>query len=125
MKIPDWVHNEQKWKKDCRRLRALALRIVQEAESVIEGSRKMCRYRFWMKEEENQDFDIFVLVSSCTDHLPAGSERQLWATTALRKKDKEIQEAESFYRDDVMRSAQKIYDQYNSYIEQFCSEEKG
>ena len=78
-----------------------------------------------MKEEGNQEFDIFELVSSCTDHLPAGSERQLWAATALQKKDKEIQETENFYRDDVMRSARRIYAQYNSYIEQFCSEEKG
>jgi hypothetical protein len=124
MKIPDWVHNEEKWKKGCRRLRALPLRIVQEEESVIEGSRKMCQCRFRMKEEGNRDFDIFVLVGSCTDHLPVGSEGQLWAATALRKKDKEIQEAESFYRDDVIRSAKKIYDRYNSYVEQFCSEEE-
>ena len=119
MKIPEWVRNEQKYRKDCRRLRALARRLVQGKETVIEGSRNMLKYRFWMREEQNRDFDIFVVVSTQSDHLPVGSVRQYWAPDALERKDKEILKLEELYRARVIKSAARIYEKYNKYVEEF------
>jgi hypothetical protein len=119
MKIPAWVRNEQKYRKDCRRLRALASRVAQGKETVIEGSRNMLKYRLWMREEQNKDFDIFVVVGTQSDHLPVGSVRQYWAPDALLQKDKEILKLEDLYRVRVIRSATRIYEKYNRYVEEF------
>jgi len=71
-----------------------------------------------MKEEENQDFTVFLLVADDTDHLPIGSVRQYWAPDVLPEKDREIREVEEFYRADVIKAATNIYRKYNKYVEE-------
>lgn len=87
-------------------------------ESVIEGSRKMLQYQFWMKEEENGMWTIFRVVDSDSDHLPIGAVRAHWNLQALELKDREIAKIEQFYRDQVQSAASRIREQYATYVEQ-------
>jgi hypothetical protein len=119
LQIPDWVHNEQLWRKQCRKLRALARRVVNGEESVIEGSQKLLAYRFWMREQKNPDFGIFDQVDAVSRHLPVGPVRQRWAADSLAIKDEEIRKIEAQYRGDVVRAARRIYEKYNKYVEAF------
>jgi hypothetical protein len=117
MKDSIWNHNPAKFLKECKRLRALCQRIIDGEESVIEGSRKMVTYRFWMKEEGNIGWSIFTGVSSESDHLPLGAVRRHWAADALKQKDERIMKLENFYRENVIEAARRIRDQYQEYVE--------
>jgi hypothetical protein len=86
-------------------------------ESVIEGSRKMLKYQFWMKEEENDVWVIFRVVDSDSDHLPIGAVGEHWNLQALERKDREIAEIEQIYRDQVQSAASRIREQYATYVE--------
>src|SRR5579862_8752371 len=116
MKDSIWNRNSAKFVKECKRLRALCHRIIAGEHSVIEGSRRMCRYRFAMREEKNKMWDIFVTVDAQSHHLPIGDVRQYWNKEALEKKDEEVKLVEDFYRDRVLNAAQKISDEYAGYI---------
>lgn len=118
MKDSIWHHNSGKFVKECKRLRALCQRIIDDKESIIEGSRKMLQYRFWMKEEENKIWMIFLAVDSESEHLPVGAVRAHWNEQALKEKDREIADVENFYRDQVQSTASTIRKQYEQYVEQ-------
>jgi hypothetical protein len=117
MKDSIWNHNPAKFQKECKRLRALCLRIIKGEETVIEGSLKMGAFWSWMKEQDNKDWDIFRVVYSKTVHLPIGSVRQYWASESLEVKDKEIKKVEDFYRAAVVEAARRIRTEYEKHIE--------
>lgn len=118
MKDSIWNYNPEKFVKECKRLRALCQRIIAGEESLIEGSRKMLQYRFWMKEEANDTWTIFQLLDSESDHLPVGPVRSHWNPEVLKEKDKEINQIEAFYKDAIQKAASRIFDQYEEYVEQ-------
>lgn len=117
MKDSIWSDNPAKFLKECKRLRALCQRIADGKETLIEGCLKMMPYRFWMREEDNPDWEIFGVVSSDTDHLPIGEVRQYWAPDVLKRKEREIAEIEAFYRADVLRAVEQIGRTYGEYVE--------
>lgn len=118
MKDSIWNNDSTKFVKECKRLCMLCNRIMNGQESIISGCIKMSQYRFWMKEEDNSNWDIFMIVSSDTDHLPIGDVREYWSTYALKEKDLEIGKIEIFYREDVVKAIKNIFQQYRSYIDQ-------
>jgi len=118
MKDSVWNHNPEKFLKECKRLRALCLRIINGVEPVIEGSRKMLLYLFRMKEQNNKLWNVFRAVDSESHHLPIGSARQYWAKDSLEKKDEEIKALGDFYRDAVIDAARQIRDEYSKHVEQ-------
>jgi len=116
MKDSIWNHNPAMFHKECKRLRALCLKIINGEEAVIEGSHKTLRYLFWMKEEDNKNWNIFRAVDSETHHLPIGSVRQHWAPESLEMKDKEIKKVEDFYRAAVIEGAHRIREEYEKHV---------
>ena len=118
MKNSIWHQNPAKFVRECKRLRALCQRIIAGEESIIEGSHKMLQYRFWMKEEANEAWTIFVTIDSESNHLPVGVARVHWNEQALRDKDREIAEVESFHADRVRSAALTIRNQYEQYVVQ-------
>jgi hypothetical protein len=105
-------HNEQLWKKLCRKVRALARRIIEGKVGVIEGSRQMLTYQQWLHAWEDQEFFIFRAVDSETHHLPIGKVRDHWLPKALKEKDKEINSIEESYRKRTIQAAKKIHKKY-------------
>lgn len=116
MKDSIWRRNPAKFVKECKRLRALAQRIIDGQETLIEGSLKMRHYRFAMKEGDNALWNIFNVVCSQSDHLPVGPTRLHWAPEALKAKDLEIDAIEKKYRDAVVKAARQIREDYAKYI---------
>ncbi len=117
MKDSIWNHNPQKFIKEAKRLRALCQRIITGEETVIEGSLKMLQFRFWMKEEKNEIWNIFRVVESESDDLPTEHTRNLWAKDVLVEKDKEIRKVEDLYREETIESAKLIREEYKKHIE--------
>jgi hypothetical protein len=109
---PATVRNEQLWRKHCRQVGALARRIVSGEVGVIEGSRRMLKFRQWLHAWEDEDFRIFVGVDSVSHHLPVGEVRVHWLPDALKKKDEEIRALEDYYRKDVVEAAAHVEVKY-------------
>jgi len=51
---------------------------------------------------------ILTGIDSETDALPMGDVRKEWSPDALKRKDKEIAEAEAFYRDSAFNAATEL-----------------
>ena len=109
---PRTVRNEPLWQKHRRQVRALAQRIIAGEVGVIDGSRQMLKFRFWLHAGEDEDFLTFVGVDSESHHLLIGDVRAHWQPDALKKKDEEIAALEEFYRKHVVEAAARIKAKY-------------
>ena len=109
---PATVHNQQLWQKQRRKVRALALRIIEGKIGVIEGSFQMGPYKTSLHDKDDEMFQIFRTVYLKTTHLPIGKARDHWSPEVLKDKDKEINEIECFYREAVIRAAVRIREKY-------------
>ena len=109
---PPTIKNEQQWLKRCRKLRALANRIVSGEVAVIEGSRQVLKYQFWLHAGDDADFRIFAAVNSKSLHLPVGLVRANWQPDALRMKDEEVAALENLYRKEVVNGAVRLQAKY-------------
>ena len=60
----------------------------------LEGAIKLASlYHELNVPEGDQDFSIFIGISSEIDHLPIGSVREHWSDDALKQREQEIQES--------------------------------
>ena len=109
---PPTIKNVQLWRKDCRKVRALAQRIIDGQVGVIEGSIQMGAFQTWLHATEDKDFKVFRAVYSDSTDLPIGDVRKFWDPTALNKKDQMIHEVEERYRRSVIEAAQRIKEKY-------------
>jgi hypothetical protein len=57
---------------------------------------------------DDEDFVVFGVLSSETDHLPTGSARQYWSATALAEADVDIARIEQNAREDVLRACTNV-----------------
>ena len=112
MTPPAWVTSEQSWRKDRRRVVARAGDLLEGRLSVIAAAHHLAKLRFWLRAEDDHDFDIFTAITSDTTHLPVGSEREHWAKDALEAKDVEIRRIEDFYRANALDAARKLQTKY-------------
>jgi hypothetical protein len=72
---------------------------------VIAGSRE---FRLDVEPQLAETLLTFVGIDSETDALPVGGVRKEWNRDALERKDREIAEAERFYRDSAMNAAAEL-----------------
>jgi hypothetical protein len=111
---PSTVKNVQLWRKQCRKVRALAQRIIDGKVGVIEGSIQMGAFQTWLHAHEEEEFRIFRDVYSASTDLPLGKVRELWTPEALREKDEKVREIEDAYRARVIQAAATIKEKYQS-----------
>ncbi len=93
-----------------------AKKLLNNKIGIIEGARILSSLRHDITDETERldpDFVLFVGIDSETDSLPVGKERRNWAAYALVEKDKEIQQAEDFYRDKVMAACKVLIDRFS------------
>lgn len=77
----------------------LAEKILSGSVDVLEGALEMHALRWHANvEDRDTDFDAFTAVVSETDALPFGSQRELWAKEALRRKEPELEQARAWAR---------------------------
>ena len=85
-----------------------AKQLIAERLGVIEASRKLAGLRQYVEPATAEVLLTFVGIDSVTDALPIGAERKYWNREALQRKDREIEEAERFYRDSATKAAAEL-----------------
>lgn len=87
--------------------------ILSEKTGIIEGARILAAISYKLDFiEPNTDFLVFVAISSETDHLPVGKERELWAKSALQQKDDEIKQVEDFHKETVFSACRALIEKW-------------
>ena len=65
-------------------------------------------------EENNTDFNIFIGISSETDHLPIGEMRKNWSKEALEKYEAEIQKTTKWAKDISLNQCNSLANKYGT-----------
>jgi DNA-directed RNA polymerase subunit RPC12/RpoP len=86
----------------------IAKQLVAGRLGVIAASRELSRLRHDVEPQVAEVLLTFVGIDSETDTLPIGVVRKEWNPEALERKDRQIAEAERFYREGAMESACKL-----------------
>ena len=77
-----------------KRVGAVAFGMLNGEVEFLEGAIELASLRHEAAVEENdQDFNAFVVIASETDNLPIGASRALWSKEALAKHQPEIDAA--------------------------------
>jgi hypothetical protein len=95
--------------------------LVRIARDVVEGrirplvgACQLCRYVQTLKNEINpESWKLIVAVSSECDGLALGPERQYWAPSALREKDKRSAAYEARVGPEVIQAARELIAQFD------------
>ena len=111
--MSDWPRPQQRRKFE-RQVAALAQSILDGGASLVASAQQMEKLLYWLHLDPNQDPDAadFRLISSETDHLPVGPERQYWATEALASKDIEIAQAEAWARGFGLETCRRLVQRF-------------
>jgi hypothetical protein len=93
----------------------LAKKIISRETHYIIGCREMQSLMLAIYEDPYvEDFyNVFVAITSGTDHLPVGDQRQHWNREVLKEKDQEIERIYKLYKDDLMQSCEIIVSKFN------------
>ena len=75
---------------------------------MIAASRLLSHFRQEAEPEVAEVLLTFVGIDSETDALPIGAVRDNWGPEALKRKDREIAEAEQFYRETALNAAAEL-----------------
>ena len=91
-------------------------RLVRDGKlNVVEGAWRLSALRNDVSRKDfDDDFMLFVAIASETDHLPVGEVRKQYSPDALRKADKEIEEVEKFYREQVVTACEKLIARFSN-----------
>jgi len=108
MEKPYWVTNEASWLKTRKKVVARAKDLLNNRMGVIVCAREMCKLAFWLRAEDDPHFQVFKGITSASDELPAGEERQHWSSKALEREDKKIARVEKLWRKAACDSASKL-----------------
>jgi hypothetical protein len=86
----------------------IAGQLVAGEIGVIAASRELSSLRHEVEPQLANILVRFTGIDSETDALPVGRVRKEWSPDALRRKDKEIAEAEDFYREGAISAATEL-----------------
>lgn len=89
----------------------VAKRLLDNRIGVIEAARNIAPLSC-VVDENDRDLICFVGIESQTDHLPLGSAREKWESSALAAKDRELQECENMFRTAALSAAQNLVKRY-------------
>jgi hypothetical protein len=87
---------------------SLAKQLLTGQLGVIAASRELSPLRHEVETELAEVLVTFTAIDSETDALPIGEVRLHWSQEALERKDREITEAEQYYRDTAMEAATRL-----------------
>ncbi|HEY5839212.1 MAG TPA: DUF2489 domain-containing protein [Pyrinomonadaceae bacterium] len=85
---------------------------LAEEMGIIAASRRLSALGLELFDGRHADFVTFDAIDSETDHLPVDTERKNWSSEALERKDREIAEAEAFYKNDVFAACRQLIERF-------------
>ena len=87
---PATLRNELKWIKDCTKIRARAVDLIEGKISLIDAALALQKLAAWTHAQSDPDLLVFNRVLGDLLGLPIGSERSFWAPHALARDDLKI-----------------------------------
>lgn len=112
MQRPNTLKNEPKWIKDCTKIRARALELVDRKISLIEAAVALQKLAFWTHAQSDPDLSVFISINRDLMGLPTGSERAYWAAHALAREDLKIQAIVDKWQHPALDAAKRLVDRY-------------
>ena len=75
---------------------------------LIAAARALAQFRYDAPPQVSEVLLTFAGIESETDGLPLGEVRQYWSAEALERKDRELADAENFYRPIATEAARRL-----------------
>lgn len=94
-----------------RELIEIAQKMIYGEVDLIEGCRKIIKYRYKI-EDSNEVFLPFIGLDSETDDLPCGNEKKFMEAEALARKDKEKEAYLAIAKPSIIKSCQHLIDAF-------------
>ena len=97
-----------------RELISLAQAMLDGELSYLEGTAKILRVLKMLSdiEEPDRDMDVFILISSETDHLPFENDRHLWSKEALNKLEPVLKRTEDWAKSVARDACKNLVQRY-------------
>jgi hypothetical protein len=112
MHRPGTLRNEAKWIKDCTKIRARALELVNGKISLIDAAFALHKYAIWTHAESDPDLSLFNRILDDLLGLPIGPERAYWAAHALAREDLKIKAVVDQWQQAAINAATRLVDRY-------------
>lgn len=96
------------------KIASLAKAILHGERGIVDASREIVHLQHEAEADNDEDFTIFHVIDSETDHLPTGSERENWNAEILKEKEREIAEYEAFYINEAVTACKNIICKFGS-----------
>ena len=106
------IRNEPKWIKDCTKIRARALELVDGKISLIDAAFALEKLAIWTHATSDPDLTVFKTLLNELIGLPIGSERSYWAAHALAREDLKINPIIEKWRKRGLDAARRLVDRY-------------
>lgn len=92
----------------------------------LDGSRRIASLRFDVAGcEHDEDFMLFAVIDSETDHIPKESAREFCSPNWLEQCDLEIQETWVFYESQVKASCERLCARFENEAKPFIAADPG
>jgi hypothetical protein len=112
MQRPETLRNEAKWIRDCTKIRARALELLEEKISLIDAALAFHKLAIWTHAQSDPDLSLFSRVNDDLLGLPIGPERAHWATYALDREDLKIKAVVDKWRQPALDAAGRLVERY-------------
>ena len=92
----------------------LAKALLADTADFLESVRKLSSLRHELCENSNdEDFMLFLVIDSDTDHLPAGETRAFCSPEWLRKADAELQLVVSCHKAELVAACNRLIERFD------------
>jgi hypothetical protein len=94
----------------------LARRMLSDELSFFEGAAQLVALRGQIEglPTQDEDFDVFLLIYSETDHLPLSAQRHLWSVAALAEIESELALSETWARSFAESACRSLIGRFGS-----------
>jgi hypothetical protein len=112
MERPQSIRNEPKWIKDCTKIRARALDLLEGRMNLIDAAVALQTLANATHVQSDPDLTLFRRVNENLMGLPVGSERSYWSVDALAREDMKIKVVVSKWQQPALDAARRLVDRY-------------
>jgi hypothetical protein len=117
MQRPATIRNEPKWIKDCTKIRARALELLDGKISLIDAAVALQKLAVWTHAQSDPDLAVFNRILCDPLGLPIGAERSYWAPHALARDDLKIKAVVDKWQQPALDAARRLVDRYSWSLE--------
>jgi hypothetical protein len=117
MERPQSIRNEPKWIKDCTKIRARALDLLEGRINLIDAAVALQTLANATHAKSDPDLTLFMRVNEHLMGLPVGSERSHWAAHALAREDVKIKLVVDKWQQPALDAARRLVDRYGWSLE--------